>query len=345
MSQANLDERNASAAQFGGVVREDVMEKIWLIDRFPLPLTDLCAKDTSGNHYKEFTVDELGSQDLSNRQVDGASRTGNNAVVGNRQGNYHNLSDKQIRVSHRANNVRSIGRQSSLSYQISRGQQRLRRDVEGMAFANIANNPGDPNTGSPVASVGSGIGAWIKTNFYGGTGGSAGGFNFTTGRIDAATPGTARALTETLVRDASQACYQEGGDPSVFMSVPAVKRKFSEYLFTSNARIASMRQPDQKLSGSDAVGTVDVFASDFSILQLRDNRLQPDDATNTSTVYILTPRLLRMSMLSGYRTLPLSRDGHAENRLISVDWTILVTNEKGCAQIKAVNNNADVTFS
>ena len=59
-----LDHEDLSAALAGGLVREEVMEKIWLIDKFPLPFFDACSRNTSGNRYFEWTVDELGAPEV-----------------------------------------------------------------------------------------------------------------------------------------------------------------------------------------------------------------------------------------------------------------------------------------
>ena len=63
---ANTDATNLADQALGGLIREDIMEKIWLIDKFPLVLTDMCSKATSGNAFKEFTTDELGASEIDN---------------------------------------------------------------------------------------------------------------------------------------------------------------------------------------------------------------------------------------------------------------------------------------
>ena len=67
-------------------------------------------------------------------------------------------------------------------------------------------------------------------------------------------------------------------DPTVAMMRPTVKRKFSEYLYTSAAKIAVLDSDvGQASEQATAKGAVDVFLSDFSILKLVPNRLQPLD--------------------------------------------------------------------
>jgi hypothetical protein len=66
-----------------------------------------------------------------------------------------------------------------------------------------------------------------------------------------------------LVRDAVQAVYTDGGDPTVMMSIPGVIRKFSEYLFTSSARVATLMSDQGKSTEqATALGSVNVFVTD-----------------------------------------------------------------------------------
>jgi hypothetical protein len=341
MATTNTDHTDLNAALKGGVVREDVMDKIWLLDKFPLPFTDMCSTGTHGNQYVEYTTDELGAAATDNAVVDGADISQNDAVLGKRVGNYTQTAVKSVQISTRANASNSIGRQGSLSYQIMRAQQRLRRDVEAQMLTHQASVAGDGNT---VAGVSAGLGAWLETNVSVGATGSTGGFNTTTGLIDAPTPGTARALTETLIRDIAQSVYENGGESIYLMGTPTVIRRLSEYLFSSSARIATMTNDNASgTSPMTAYGSANVFVTDFGqILTLVSNRMQPQDDTDVSTLYFLDPKHLKQSFMRGYRTEPLAKTGLSEKRLISVDYSLCVLNEKSQGAIMAIDETAPV---
>jgi hypothetical protein len=53
MSTANLDSADLKAATYKGLIKEDVMSKIFDISRIPLPFTDLIGSDTHSNEYAE----------------------------------------------------------------------------------------------------------------------------------------------------------------------------------------------------------------------------------------------------------------------------------------------------
>lgn len=319
------------------------MEKIWLIDRFPLVLSDMCGTRTSKQTFSEFTTDELGAAVTDNAQIDGADIDQNDSVIGERMGNYHQTSVKEIQISTRANASDSIGRVGSLSYQVSRGQQRLRRDVEAQMCTSQASVAGD---GAAIAGISAGIGAWISTNILAGVGYVAGGWDSLTGLIDAPVAGTAEAMTETRLRDVAQAVYEQGGDTEVLMGTPNVIRLLSEYLFGSTARVATMTNENAEgTMPMTAYGSANVFITDFGqVLQMKDNRLQPPEAADESILYFLDPRHLWQGFLTGYRTEPLAKTGLSEKRLICVDYTLLVTNEKSQGALKDIDETAAMTL-
>ncbi len=352
MSSANLDSATLKGVVKGGLIREDVMNQIWDISRIPLPFTDMIGTESSKNAYKEWTTDALSVPNLANAVIDGSDASGNNTVTGARIGNHHQISTKVVRTSFRADASDVIGRTKELSYQMMRRQQELRRDVEATCLINQASIA---DTGS-AAGTSAGLPAWLTTNAVWGASGVSGGFQ-STGTVTKRTYGTARALTETLVRDAVQSVFTQGGDPSIMMSVPGTIRRFSEYLFTSSARVATLMSDQGKSSSAaTAMGAVNVFVTDFGTLKMIPNRLQiPYTGTAASTtgtyaaagvsadVFIIDPSYLALSYLKGYRTEELAKTGLAENRQMSVDWTLICNTEKSHAVIGDITIATAVT--
>ena len=346
MSTSNLDSADLKAVGYGGLINEDVMQRIWDISKIPLPLTDRIGTETCKNSYKEWTTDELAAPNLSNAHVDGADASGNDTKTGKRVGNHCQISTKIVQVSTRANESDSIGGAGSLSYQVMKRQQELRRDVEAIALTHQASVADDGNT-TPGKSAG--LGAWLETSTSRGTTGADGGFNTGTGIVAAPAVGAKRALTEKAVRDIVQSVYQEGGDPTVLMSLPSVIRAFSEYLFTSSARVATlMADQGRSAEKATALGSVNVFVTDFGTLDLVDNRLQQlyaADDGDCANVYIITPEYLSLGYLHGYRTEPLAKTGLSDKRQMAVDWTLIVQSEKAHGVIADIDPTLAVTAS
>ena len=350
MSSANLDSADLKAASGGSLIREDVMNKIFDISRIPLPFTDMIGSTTSKNSYVEWTQDSLAAPVTNNAVVDGSDASGNNTVVGTRVGNQHQISVKVVRVSSRAESSDVIGRTNELAYQLMRRQQELRRDVEATALVNQASVADD---GGSTAGLAGGLPSWLATGYStAGSSGSpaAGGFNTSTKLTVAITRNTSSgALTEALVRSAVRTVYTNGGDPSVLMSSPAVIEKFSAFMLSSSAKIAQIHgnvdsTREEKIT---AIGSVGVFMTDFGTIRAVPNRLQPTYTLNSVTtcadVFILDPEYLSMCYKRGYQTETLAKAGLAENRLISVDWSLIVHTEKAHAIIANVNGATAMT--
>ena len=126
------------------------------------------------------------------------------------------------------------------------------------------------------------------------------------------------------------------------MSVPSVISKFSEYLFTASARIATL-QSDQGKSAekATAVGAVNVFVTDFGTLTLVPNRIQQTYGTTVADAFILDPEYLALCYLKGYRTDTLAKTGLAENRQMCVDWSLIVNTEKAHGMIGDIDPTLD----
>jgi len=339
MSTANLDSADLKAGLGGSQIREEVMNKIFDLSRIPLPFTDMVGSGTCKNEYTEWLEDDLGDPDVTNAVVDGSDASGNDTVIGTRQGNHHQISDKTVRVSYRADASDTIARANELAHQIKRRQQNLRRDVEAIVLFNQASVA---DNGDTVAGKAGGLPSWLETSSYGGVGHAAGGFDTGTGLTVGRTVGTAAALSVQTVKDAVESVYNEGGESSVFMSVPGVVSKFTDFLFTSDARIATLQADQGKSSGAiTANGAINTYITDFGKLDIIANRIQQPYGTTTADAFILDPSYLELCYLKGYRADPLAKTGLAENRQLSVDWTLIVKTEAAQAMIGDVDYSLD----
>lgn len=340
MATANLDSADLKAASGGALIREDVMNQIWDISAIPLPFSDRCGSGSADNSYHEWTTDELAAVNLSNALIDGQDITGNDTKVGVREGNHCQISGKTVRVSTRADNSDTIGRDKELSYQLMQRQRELRRDREGILLSLQGSVADD---GSAVAGKVGSVFSWIKTNVSLGATGTATGFNPTTKVTAAVTAGTKRGLTEKMVRDILQQAYDNNASPDTLMSSSAVIRKFSEYSFTSSARIATITsEAGQSEKAAVAKGAVNVWVTDFDIvLDLVPNRLQPHPGA-TASVGIFDFDHLNIADLVGVRVEEMAKTGLAENRMMTVDYTLEVLNEKSQAAIHGIDETIAV---
>lgn len=355
MATENLDAVDLGAVPLKGFINEDLMQKINNISPVTRPFCDSIGSTSAKNTYKEWPMEALEPATPDNARVDGSSSDGlNDTVTGERVGNYCQQATKTVRVSDRGRNVNTVGGSDELIRQLMRRQQALRRDEESSYLSRNIAVPGD---GTAAAGKCAGVGGWIGTgqapiNTDRGVGGadpilsgSPGGYPTTK-----ATAGTARALSETKIKEMLQAAFKSGGTPTLAISTLPVIEIFSNYLFTSSARVATL-QSDVKQSnrtnassgngnsggGVVAQGSVNVFVSTYGVLELVPSLFQPQSATDTADLYLLDPLLWERAYLQGYETKELARTGLADNREISVDFTLCSLNESGSAVVADVS--------
>ena len=337
MATTNIDGYDLKGIETGGFINEDVMQKIWDVSKIPLPFTDMVGSNRHKNSYFEWVKDKLRAPNVNNAEVDGADAANFVAETGERVGNHSQISTECIATSHRADASDTIGYAKQLAYELTKGQQNIRRDVEAIALNNQGSTPGDSSTPGKTG----GLPSWIETNVMNGT---AGGYQHGSGVTVEATPGTAKALSFQDVKDAVMAVYKEGAESTTLMSSPEVISSLSTYLFGNDARIANLHADQGKSSEkATALGSVNVVVTDFGTLRLVANRLQPKDANGDDFVFILDPEYLSLSYLEGYRTDTLAKTGLSEKREISVDWGLRCHVEEAQAMICAVDGSLEAT--
>jgi hypothetical protein len=334
MATTNIDGYDLKGIETGGFINEDVMQKIWDVSKIPLPFTDMVGSNRHKNSYFEWVKDKLRQPDVNNAEVDGADAANFVAETGERVGNHSQISTECIATSHRADASDTIGYAKQLAYELTKGQQNIRRDVEAIALYNQASDPGTSTTPGKTG----GLPSWIETNVMNGT---AGGYQHGSGVTAEATPGVGAALSFQDVKDAVMGVYKEGAESTVLMSSPEVISSLSTYLFDNEARIATLTsdQGAPATAKATALGAVNVVVTDFGTLKLVSNRLQPKDANGTDFVFILDPEYLSLSYLEGYRTDSLAKTGLSEKREISVDWGLRVHVEEAQAMICGVDGS------
>jgi hypothetical protein len=341
MTAANFDATDAKDAPVGGIIPESVMNKIWDISNINLPLTSMISKGTHKNAQTGWIEDELPAPATDNAHIDGVNVDQNDTVVPTRLANWSQTALKEVQISTRLQDSDTFGNSGKMSYQVAERQKELRRDVEAQMLTYQASVPGD---GAAVAGISAGLGAQLKTNVDTNAG-TAGGFNTTTGIFDAPIPGVARALSETLIRDILQNIYVAGGNTDCLMARVPVIRALSTYLFTDTASVATLtaEQSQANPRALTAYGSVNVFVTDFGqTVKMLDNRIQQQDGTDESTMYMIDPSHITQSFLTGYNVSPLAKTGLSEKRLMNCDYSLKVYSEKSQGAIYAIDETAAV---
>jgi hypothetical protein len=295
-------------------IREDLADAMASISPTETIFMSTIGTRNVDNTYFEWSEVDLAAA-ATNTQIEGDAGLSNNAPTNAvRKGNYTAISAKVVEVSDTNQNVNGVANAQTVAKQVAYKLSELKRDMEKMALDNVAGGAGASGTARTTA----GLPAFLTTNVERGTGGANG---TTSGSGSAgypnaaATDGTTRAITETLLKSVIASCWDEGADPSVVLCGSSQKQTISG--FTGNAT------KYQEVDGKRLTAAVDIYVSDFGTLQI-----VPARHIRARDVFVLDPSYAKIAYLQTARQKPLARTGLSERRLISAEWGLEVTSEK-----------------
>jgi hypothetical protein len=308
-------------------LREDLQEAYVSISPTEMPFQGMLGSKDIKDTYFEWMIVELAAVNSSNRVLEGENAPGNDTPTqGVRRGNFTQISDKVSEVTSTAeahdggagNNLQKMAKQVAFKL------KEMKRDMETMLIANVAAAAG----ADAVARQTAGFLAFLQTNTSRGAGAGANPVlsGTTTGYpTTAAVAGTARAITETLLKTIIASCWDQGADPSIVMVSSAGKQKISSTFVGIATRYKNAE--DKKV-----VAAIDVYVSDFGELQIVPNRF-----TTSTDCIVIDPEYVRLGFLSPVKNSPLAKTGHAERRLIAAEYGLQVDNEKAHGVIADIN--------
>ena len=276
--------------------REDLTDVIYRISPTQTPLFNMASKAKATNTLHEWQTQDLAAAVTSNAQVEGDDLTAKTVTVSVRLTNRTQISAKKVVVSGTQQAMNPAGRKDELAYQLSLAALEIKRDMESSATQL------DVLATAPRQSRG--LVGWCVDNVNR-NGGTLASYTGNTGY----TAGTARAFTESQVKDVLQKVFTAGGEPDYIMLPPAAKQTFSG--FTGNATRFD-KSEDAKLYSS-----VDFYVSDFGTLQVVPNRFQL-----ASQAFVLQSDKLAIAYLRPFSTVELAKTGDAEQRQLTVEWTL-----------------------
>lgn len=290
-------------------IREDLTDAIYMISPTKTPYMSMIGKGKASNTLHEWQTDELAAPDTANVRAEGNDAAFTLPAATTRIGVYVQISDKTAIVAGTTEAVDKAGRKSEMARQLSKRSAELKRDMEAMMLANISSTGTDPRRTA-------GLPAWLKTNVsFGATGANP---VYTTLPNATRTDGTQRALTEQLLKDVIQLCWNEGAEPSRIMVGGANKAVISG--FAGNAdKVFNIN----KAEPGTIVASADVYVSNFGTLYVSANRFQ-----RARDCWVLDPEYLSVVYLRGFKTKELAVTGDAEKRLLNVEWGHKSHNEK-----------------
>jgi hypothetical protein len=297
---------NPSAITTG--LREDLSDVITNISPTDTVFMSNISKTKVKGKYTEWLTDSLTAA------ANCAVTEGNDAVLADghsqtRVGNYTQIAAKWFSVSDTLEAVDKAGRKSDIAYNTSLFLKELARDMEYGLLNNALATSTDPRSAK-------GVKGWITTNDT----------SFTTGT-------SVTTLTETLFNDVIQACWGQGGNPTMVLAPAKMKRKISA--FTGNSKLTTNMDADQK----KIILSVDYYESDFGIVKVYATRfLATDDDSNYDSVLILDKEKWQLGVLQGLKTEKLAKTGLSTKIQMSTEYTLISRQEAASGRIKNCYN-------
>ena len=297
--------------------REDLSDVIYNIAQTDTPFLSSAAKTKATAVLHEWQTDTLAAASSSNAVIEGDEATLDAITATVRLSNSCQIMDKTIVITGTQEAVDKAGRASEIAYQVAKRAKELKRDLETMLTTNNAEVTGSATAAREMGS----LRAWVATNDVMGTSGTSGSVGNT-----AATDGTQRAFTETLLKSVIKSVWNAGGNPTMIMVGPFNKQKLSG--FTGNSTRFD--------AGADATlyTSVDVYASDFGQLQVVPNRFSRD-----RDAWVLDMDYWGVAFLRDFTMHEIAKTGDADKRQLLLEATLESRNEAASGVV------ADVTTS
>lgn len=301
-------------------VREDLIDKIYNVTPFKVPVTSSFGRDTATQDYHSWQRDALAAANKDNAAVDGDDFTAQPLTPTDRVGNYCQIFTKRPAVSRRINLVKKAGKGKEMSYQKAKLMLEMKRDIEASVLSNNAAVAGTGSTPGKSA----GLGAMVYTNVSHGAGGSTPAHTSGAALV-APTAGTGRAFTEALLKTVVQSCFNNSGEfPQMAVMSASHKATFSTFV-----GIAVNRYQVSKKEQGHIVGGADVYMSDFGEIDIVPHYIM----AGATTVHLVNPEYGKLAWLDGFRTEEMGKTGDSEKVLVTADVCLRVDNEKAFGKI------------
>jgi hypothetical protein len=300
--------------------REDLDDIISNISPTDTPFLTAIGTDKATNVYHEWQTDALVSANANNKAIQGDDLSNENRPATTRLGNYTQIFTKVVGTSTTQMASKAAGRANEHSYQLAKAGKEIKRDMEARFTGNYAAVP--PAAGTAGESAGAL--AFMRTNTSRGTGGVNPTLSgSTTGYPNAAaTNGTQRAFTETLLKAAIAQAWNAGGEPTLVIMSLLQKQ--------TAATFAGLAQQRREVGNKRAtiIAGADVYVSDVGELSF-----VPDRFSSARDALIIDPEQWAVATLDPMQKRPLAVTGLADRDAMYCEKTLVCRNDGGSAVV------------
>ena len=283
--------------------REDLSNIIYNISPMQTPFMSSIGKRSINNVVFDWQTEVLATP-VATGELEGFELSRSAAVATTRVSNVAMISKRDATVSGSQESSDPAGKRSEMAHQLAIMSKALKRDMEEALCQKNGKTTGNATTARKTGAFES----WVKSNVNNAAGSTP------TGGGTAPTDGTQRALTETLLKDVLQSCFENGGEPSIAICGPHNKQVISGFTGRSQAR--------QFVDANTVEASVSIYSSDFGEL-----KIVPSNRSRERSLLLVDPEMAKVSYLRDFKTVDIATIGDAVTKMIVVEYGLEVSNE------------------
>lgn len=291
-------------------VREDLSDRIAELFPDDTPFMNAIGTSPVNNTYTEWQTDSLAAANHDNKTIQGDDLTNDSRANTVRVGTHTQIFKKVIGSSTTVEWTNKAGRRSELARETMKSGREIRTDMEKRFLGNYASVAAAAGTAGETA----GALAWLTSNVSRGSGGSNGGFS--AGIVGAATNGTQRAYTETLLKGVLEDIWTNGGNPKMVITNGSQKQVAAGFAGLADAR---REAGNSKLT---IVAGADIYVSDFGEVQF-----VPDRFASARDALVVDPEYWDVGIGDALKVMPLAKTGLAERRAMYAEVALRCLNQ------------------
>jgi hypothetical protein len=300
-------------------VREDLSNKIAELFPDDTPFQNAIGTSKVNNTYTEWQTDGLAAANEANAAIQGDDLVNSTRANTVRVGNHTQIFTKVVGASTTVEWTNKAGRKSELAREMMKSAREIMTDREKRFVGNYASVAAAAGT----AGLSAGALAWLTSTSLLGTAGSPANGGFSAGIVAAATNGTQRTYTETLLKTALQSIWTLGGNPKMVITNGTQKQAQAAFTGLADARRESGNKRLTIVAGAD------IYVSDFGEIQF-----VPDRFASARDALIVDPEYWDVGVGEDMTTFDLAKTGLADRKAMRCEVTLRCLNQAASGAIR-----------
>lgn len=297
-------------------VREQLMDKIWNVSVTETPTLALVGKETVDGPFVEWLTDSFRAG-AANRKEQGNEGSVVARTDVSRYSNRTQISDDTFAVTGTQQSADKAGGKDEVAYQETKSMMEVKKDIE---FGFLQNTTAIA-AASGTAPQARGLLGFIATNTSKGSGGADPAPLSNT----APTDGTARALTETLLKDVLKLMFDNGApgmDSNIYALIPSAQRSTFDGFLAGQTRF-------DKAEDATLTAMLEVYIGPFGRVKAVNARHM-----RSREMFLLNPEYVKLGVFRRMQCNALAKTGDSDKKQTICEWTTLVKNEKACGAVR-----------